>query len=340
MKIGLLTYHDTTNYGATLQCYALAKAVSGLGYECEVIDYQCEEIVLRELPHIRLNGTLRNFVGSVVRFPKRWIKHKNLQRFLRRDLSLSKKYTRKNISDSCDNYDFFLVGSDILWSLDINGYDYTYFLDFLRDDSKKVSYATSSGEAWKDCDVPKLQDLISKFKKISVRESETADFLAHYIKNEISVVCDPTMLLTRDYWISLIKNTNKKKDYVLVYFPTEKSLADAERFAYERNLEVKMLRASSPMEEFFSSIYNAACVFTGSYHGLLFSIYFHTPFFYYNFQDKYRMEFLEKKFPIKQCNATETSEITEKNIDWSAIDFAINEYRRQSFEYLERCFKK
>jgi hypothetical protein len=101
-----------------------------------------------------------------------------------------------------------------------------------------------------------------------------------------------------------------------------------------------MLRASSPMEEFFSSIYNAACVFTGSYHGLLFSIYFHTPFFYYNFQDKYRMEFLEKKFPIKQCNATETSEITEKNIDWIAIDSAIDEYRRQSFEYLEGCFKK
>ena len=54
MKIGLLTYHDTTNYGATLQCYALAKAITGLGYECEIIDYQCEEIVLRELPHIRL----------------------------------------------------------------------------------------------------------------------------------------------------------------------------------------------------------------------------------------------------------------------------------------------
>ena len=39
MKVGILTLHNTTNYGATLQAYALWHYVSNLGIDVEVIDY-------------------------------------------------------------------------------------------------------------------------------------------------------------------------------------------------------------------------------------------------------------------------------------------------------------
>ena len=341
MKIGLLTYHDTTNYGATLQCYSLAKAVIEMGYECEIINYQCEMIIRRELPHIILNGTLRNFIGSIMRFPKRWIKHRNLQNFLQKDLHLSKRYDKSSINQSVEKYDFFLVGSDILWSLDINGYDYTYFLDFLSDDSKKLSYATSSGEAWKIEDVDKVSKFLSKFKRISVRERETVDFLAQYINKDVSVVCDPTMLLPCDFWLSFIKNKNKKENYILVYLPNKKCEADAIVFAKSHNLPVKKLHAWSKMEEFFSAIYHAAYIFTGSYHGLLFSLYFHTNFFYYNFQDKYRMEFLETKFHISPFSALEKETIEDiTSLDWDKIDLEMKNFRNESLEYLRDCFQK
>ena len=49
MRYGILTYHQIPNYGAVLQAYALCAAIRKLGYDCEIIDYQCENIVKREL---------------------------------------------------------------------------------------------------------------------------------------------------------------------------------------------------------------------------------------------------------------------------------------------------
>ena len=37
-KIGLITIHDTLNYGSLLQTYALYKAIESLGVEIELID--------------------------------------------------------------------------------------------------------------------------------------------------------------------------------------------------------------------------------------------------------------------------------------------------------------
>ena len=38
-KIGIITYHHTINYGATLQSYGLYNFLINLGYEVELIDY-------------------------------------------------------------------------------------------------------------------------------------------------------------------------------------------------------------------------------------------------------------------------------------------------------------
>ena len=47
-KIGLITIHDTFNYGSLLQTYALYKAIESLGVEIELIDYKCKAIMDRE----------------------------------------------------------------------------------------------------------------------------------------------------------------------------------------------------------------------------------------------------------------------------------------------------
>ena len=38
-KIATITFHRARNYGAVLQAVALQKAIIGLGYDSEVIDY-------------------------------------------------------------------------------------------------------------------------------------------------------------------------------------------------------------------------------------------------------------------------------------------------------------
>ena len=40
MKIGLLTYHHSANYGAVMQSYATCRALKELGHEVEFINFQ------------------------------------------------------------------------------------------------------------------------------------------------------------------------------------------------------------------------------------------------------------------------------------------------------------
>lgn len=46
MKVGILTFHTATNYGAVLQCYALQTALEKCGYTVEVINYQNDLVLM------------------------------------------------------------------------------------------------------------------------------------------------------------------------------------------------------------------------------------------------------------------------------------------------------
>ena len=41
MKIGIVTFFNYCNFGAALQCAALAQVLKDLGHEPEYIDYSC-----------------------------------------------------------------------------------------------------------------------------------------------------------------------------------------------------------------------------------------------------------------------------------------------------------
>ena len=47
-RIGVLTYTNTTNYGAILQSIALKRVIEGFNYECDIINYSCEAVKKRE----------------------------------------------------------------------------------------------------------------------------------------------------------------------------------------------------------------------------------------------------------------------------------------------------
>lgn len=341
MKTGIITFHDTTNYGATLQSYSLYKAVHDLGYDCEIIDYQCENIQKRELPYINIYGTLRNFASSLLHCPKRLVKHINLKKFVKRYEMLSDKtYTRKNISESNSDYKKFIVGSDILWNLSISGNDFSYFLDFAEDCKKKFSYATSIGEPWNDREKFELKEYLSRFDGISVRENEAIDWVEELTGTKPSLVCDPTMLVENNEWEKLASK-QMHTNYVLVYLPNEKCNIDAKRYAATHNLKVIELHAYDSIGSFLSKVKYAECIFTGSYHGFLFALYFHTNIMFYNFQDTSRMRFLATKFNIGNNDATYLTEIKcVPEIDWQFVDEVRKDFRNFSLQYLKELLEK
>lgn len=68
-RIGILTFHNTLNYGAHLQAYALCRYIRDLGYECDIIDYQSDSIVnsydLRFRNHISSPKSFLKYIMTV-----------------------------------------------------------------------------------------------------------------------------------------------------------------------------------------------------------------------------------------------------------------------------------
>ena len=47
--IGLLSFHESSSYGAILQCFALQSAVEDRGLDCEFIDYKRHAVSTSQL---------------------------------------------------------------------------------------------------------------------------------------------------------------------------------------------------------------------------------------------------------------------------------------------------
>lgn len=142
-SIGLITYHHTTNFGSLLQTYALYKTVTQMGYNCKVIDYRNDAVEKREfIKHIYQCKDLRELKEHIkyARFKKR--KAKVFAEFLKTNLAMSDLvYDRDNVQKANQEFDTFLVGSDLVWDFSINQNDLTYMLDFADKDAVKIAYA-------------------------------------------------------------------------------------------------------------------------------------------------------------------------------------------------------
>ena len=42
MKIGILTFHASHNYGSMLQAYALLHVIMGMGHDCKIINLRTD----------------------------------------------------------------------------------------------------------------------------------------------------------------------------------------------------------------------------------------------------------------------------------------------------------
>lgn len=339
MKIGLLTFHDTNNFGSYLQTYGLYKKICDLGYECDVIDYQCESIINREIPKpFRFTLNPKQLIVEILLKPSLRRKYKNLLTFLHENMSLSERVYKDNITAISDKYDKFFVGSDIVWGMDIVANDTTYFLDFVDKSHKKYAFASSVGNPWTDGQKQLIKPYLQTFNCIAVRENESANWVEELIGNRPDVVSDPTMLIDSDEWKKYASNKYSGKEYVLVYFPTEANLNAAKAYSKVHGIPCYVINNSLPLKgvtninpvtmgDFLSLFLNATFVCTGSYHGMLFSIYFNREFAYFNRAHKSRMNTLAHKLGVWDRDGIDNDVINMPLIDYSKVNKLVEEYR-------------
>ena len=295
MKVGILTYHHTTNYGATLQAYALQKAVKSRGHSCELIDYRpiaAVEFYRKDIYPVRAS---RHWLSCVA---KSW----KMTRFLRSQTQLSrdKTYTRDNIKAKFQHYDAVITSSDEVWKIkSVRGYDPSYFLDFIyKPDTLKISYAPSFGNL--DTLGAEREDicrLIHDFDSLSGRDANSLRLLENECNKQATRVLDPTFLTNYE---DILVKPRLKKDYLLIYYETRlkeeqeafiKEVARIKKLTivsigyYNQVADINLVGVSP--QEWLGYFANASYVITNFFHGTVFSIIFRKPFTV--FSNKYKV---------------------------------------------------
>ena len=352
-KIGILTYQNTTNFGAALQCYGLYKKIFDLGGDVEVIDYHSEEIEGKEIPYLisKPRGIIKRLKHQVsINILEK--KYQAMSDFMRDNIHYSESVNKTDISRLNDRYDVFVSGSDILWDKKINGGDYTYFLDFVRDDKEKYSYATSVADNWDKSDEVHIKKLLTRYQKIATREKSGVEWVERITKGRKTArfICDPTMLITKEEWIKIARKSSlweklKEQKYVLIYFCNDDVLKLAQKYAadnhmnvYEVNLSLRPLQGRKKLRlysisDFLAAVYCADFVVTASYHGMLFSLYFERQFRYFGRRPRTRMDHVAEIFNIEFTDGDLES---KECIDYEKVSKKIEEYRNEGIDYINR----
>lgn len=336
MKVGIITYHHTTNYGATLQAFALGQYIKKLGHEIEYIDYRPIKAVITYFKSLYLNtSALDNY-----------IKNKKMTQFVRKEMNLSKKAIYiNNKSDSLfRGYDIVICGSDEIWNIEsFRGFDSTYFIDG-GNVPVKSSYAASVGYINSfGNNIEKIRQYLHEFKNISVRDNNTLQILQKECGLNAVKVLDPTFL---GEYEKFTKNPIKQK-YILIYGILNenesgaiKKIADEEKISivsigYKNKIADTNLISASPYD-FLNYIKYANYVFTNFYHGVLFSLIFQKQFYALKRKDKMNKvsDILEELNLTDRIIDMTLDSINNKAISYEIVEEQINKRKKISEEYL------
>lgn len=358
-KVGILTFHASHNYGSMLQAYALKKVISLFkGVQCEVINYRTEKqkdlyAVLTKRKGVRY--FLKNAYAFVT-YNSQKTKWQLFENFLTQQLNCGQEKTIKDIADA--NFDIVVTGSDQIWNINATDFDEIYLGKGIN--TVKLAYAVSCGthiveDAWLKND---LKQLFSEYKAISVRDRATADFARKFGVVNPSIVCDPTMLLSRDEWDELSRAPKQKlpDKYIFLYTLscTKELVSIANNISetlgipiviskvtnqYDMVMRAKKVLACGP-QEFLYLLKNAQLVLTTSYHAMLFSLMYNKKFFVVNGSSDNRHREIVERFGLDNnllsVNMTE-QEIME-SYDSMRTDYSgmIQLFAQSSKDFLER----
>lgn len=367
-KVAIITLNGYFNYGNRLQNYALQETLKSLGFEVETIMVERKRNnsvsnktlidKIKEKNIIELFSIMQNKVEKYLY--KNKLNHHRTQIF--KDFSLRyiaetdySIFSQNIPKDIANQYDYFITGSDQVWNPNYTGASPIEFLTFAPK-NKRISYAASFGIS----EIPaqhinNFRTWLSEMEHLSVREEAGAKIIKDLTGRDALVHVDPTMLLTKDEWLSIseIPSNKPKKPYLLTYFLGDipnKRMNKLKEIARKNDLEIVHLAQikdripylSGPSE--FIDYINSASVFcTDSFHGAVFSILLNRPFIVFDREGKTpsmnsRIDTLLNKFKLESRkieNIKFNSQVFE--IDYSHIPPILEVERNKSLDYLKKA---
>lgn len=346
-SVGILTFTYGDNYGQRLQNLAMQEFLKKYFYQV----YTIRQVEKNDLTFCKIKHSVKLLVqGRYFTLRKR---RKHFNKFNESYIQFySIPIDTNNATEfPKEKFDFFICGSDQIWSpysCDVNS---TFFLTFVEK-NKRIALAPSVASE----DIP--QDKVKEFKEyfkgfnyISTREYAGSNLVQKLTGNLAETLIDPTLLFDSDFWRTYEKPPQRmcKGRYALCYFLGNASQLDK---IYEncRNEELTVIDIlhdkkylSLGPDEFIYLIHNAQKVFTDSYHGTIFSIIFHVPLILckregtkINMNSRFETLFSKLGIYIKPLSST----MNDVQIDYIKVENNIVNERDIFENYLQKCLSE
>lgn len=350
MKIGIITFAWSKNYGAALQAYALQSILKGIGHDAFVVPIN---------PELH-RGMIRQFIGrgigATIRKIREWILFCSFDDFRREhyDFGGICKGDYAYFIANCPDADVFVVGSDQVWNLSVMQSpieEEFYFLKMCPDSIKRVAYAASWSMQYISSDAEeRLKPLLAKFSAISVREKSGVAILGR-MGLSAQWMPDPTMLLTSREWAERlgfeITPENRIFDYQLQWDSEYDCIRLAKRLGREMNMKVTVPYPSgnaflSP-KDWVRTLASSRFVITNSFHGVVFSVLFHVPFVVSLIRGRFsgmneRVITLLGRLGLERRiikREEDVATLLSSSIHWDEVDNRLFAWRTEALEFLK-----
>lgn len=305
-RVGVITLPGEFNYGNRLQLYAVMSVWRRLGYNPVYLDRQWDDGPLLH-PREAIRSLRQSLTGS-----SNNVRGDGRAAAFRRFAERIPTRSVANISSvNPAEFAYFSTGSDQVWNPhslmmscdaslprrvyyklvdphELHDNMEWFFLGF-AEPGQRITMAPSIGQdvlTGEECSW--LRSGVRNFGRLSVRESKGAEIIRSCSGREATVVCDPTLVLGPDEWLSVADDRiTPENSYVLSYILGDSSNElDAVLALASRNGEVPIVRLSDrsrPGEpdagpgEFISLVANASYVVTDSFHASVFACIFERP---------------------------------------------------------------
>lgn len=382
MRIGIVTYWSSSdNYGQQLQCFALQKYLIGLGHDTYLIKYMpTNHIPLWR--RIARSIKYRLLVSSEQKEKDKKLKliyeRNNLLNCRRGFKEFRDKYIKsteivyRNIKELRNNppdADIYICGSDQVWNNSLKDPDTAgWFLDFGKPTAKRISYAASIGRDIDSSEINRFTKYLKNFNAISVREQK-AYTLCHQLGFDKSIIAiDPTLLLNSSAYDSIEIDSNGTdvagKPYVFIYTLNIRTAEeiywdDFQKIIAKDGLQIRSVSSSGylPARELLSGVQNEQAtipkwlslikhseyVITTSFHGVVFCLLYHKPFYAVLLNNEYskgndRIVSLLESLHLSNLivpNRESLKLINFENIDWIGVDAMIALLRQKSTHFID-----
>lgn len=361
MKIGILTFHRAHNYGAVLQCYALQETLNALGHDVDVINYI--QPAIESTYRDRRSFSLRHFFEKLP-FASFSYAYKAFKQDLSVILHGSQRKrvfnhfvdNRLHKTEPCSihnlpqNYDAYVIGSDMLWDDVCTGgrFDDVFLGNFPhKTDAKILGYAISgTARSFNLLGSQYSYKHLSNFSNVSLREQVFADIVLKHTGFSFPVCLDPTLLADSAIWEPLLNPKWSEKRYIVTYYirvkEQDKEIINgkAHKFAKELGCEVVNLDATADamtVEDFVSIIRYARYMITDSFHGIIFSLLFHRCFNALVFHDSGDSRYVSLLTSLGLAKACVEKDFNPAlwNINYNSIDERLSLLRAPSLMYLK-----